>query len=166
MAAHLSRCAASPQILTLLQAAGRDELAFQIAIDDVVLYGQMDRMVYLEHPDAGQGWVVVDYKTEHLAGSVAEATAGHVNQIGAYLLAATQLVEHPVLYGALVFTEPGEVSTVPPDGRAIRDLIGQARTLAASSWDGALAAARTAPRNCESCPFRGGLCPGTQETSG
>ena len=83
------------------------EREFRVKLGQRELSGVFDGL----YKRAGDGWVVVDFKTVELGGRPASATAadrGFRLQVELYLWAASRILGSPALKGFIVFTASGE----------------------------------------------------------
>ena len=161
---HLRKTSADPHIEAIHAAVGRSEVPFRVASGQVVLRGQIDRL-YRQ----GSSWVVLDYKSEALQGSLEEAAVRHRSQLLAYGWAADRVLsargQGRVTAGEVYFTEIGAVFRLEPwspdDLAVVEGLLEQVAATARTPWEQIEADATRTPRPCGTCGFRGRGCRGT-----
>jgi ATP-dependent helicase/nuclease subunit A len=162
---HLGATAANPSVRRALQSPGWSDLPLQLPAHGLLLCGKLDRL-WLDR-DQG-GFVVLDWKSEPLAGRTAEqVAAAYELQLLVYGWAADQILQAQhqpgVVRADVVLTETGEVveMELPPERLAqvpalLREL---GRTLSCS-WEEVERQALRAARPCAQCGFRGRGCRG------
>ncbi len=162
---HTRRTRADPHLQRALDATGRSEVPFSVAAGPVVLRGQIDRL----YRDAS-GWVVLDYKSEAVVGSPADAAERHRSQLLAYGWAADRVLrangKGGVVAGEVYFTALGASHRLgpwqPSDLAAVEGLLEQVADTSRRPWAEVESRAITEPRPCDSCGFSGRGCRGNQ----
>jgi len=162
---HLRNTRKDPHIEAAHAATGRSEVSFRATHGSVVLRGQIDRL-YLDE----SGWIVLDYKSEVLVGSIADAGQRHRRQLLAYGWAADRILsargQGHVVAGEVYFTEIGAVHRLGPwtsqDLRQVENLLAEVALTAQMRWSEVESRATNAPRPCENCGFRNKGCRGVR----
>jgi len=160
----LRRASSDPHLQRLRQREGRAEVSFRVPAGPVVLRGQIDHLV---REDAG--WVVIDYKSEAVTGSVEVAAARHQRQLQAYAWAASRVLSarsERVVAGEVYFTDIGQSHRLgpwtPEALEGIPHLLDQVAQTAQMGWEQVEATATQQARPCDRCGFRGRGCSGTR----
>lgn len=136
---HLQRASDDPRVHERLLADGMSEVRFRLPLHGVILVGQIDR---LWRDDQGR-WVVLDWKSERIRGSVRAAAERHQRQLLAYAWAADRVLRahgQPGVHRAEVyFTDVGELVDfdpyTPADFQAFEAELSQVGTVGAMTWD-------------------------------
>ena len=156
--AHLRRTAADPRVQHRLLADGMDEVRFRMPLHapgdapadhELVLTGQIDR---LYQADDGT-WVVLDWKSGRVDGSVLDAARHHARQLLAYAWAADRILrahgQPGVSRAEVYFTDVAELVSLGPIGpdhhAAVEADLAEVSRYASLSWEDVVAGTAIAP---------------------
>ncbi|MCB9676758.1 MAG: UvrD-helicase domain-containing protein [Alphaproteobacteria bacterium] len=158
---HLGMLADDADLARWLDAPGFDELGVRQPFEGGVFVGRIDRLVL--DREAG-GFLVVDWKTEHVDDDPEEAATAHHLQLAAYAWAANAVVaargQPPVVGAVVYFTHRAEAVQIARDAlpSGIPALL--AEVAATRTLDEAWARAADHAPPCTTCAFFGRGCDG------
>lgn len=154
--AHVAATSQDPEVIRLLSAPALVEQSIRVPHGDVVVRGQLDRLVR-----DGDDWVVVDWKSEHPGPSLLDAAMRHRAQLAAYAWAAGAALGARVERAVVVFTGVGQaVPLVDLDVDGVPAALARVRDLARRDLTDVVQDAISDERPCDRCGFRGRACPG------
>jgi ATP-dependent helicase/nuclease subunit A len=162
---HLEATAANPEVRRALDAPGWSDLPVQLPAEGLTLCGRLDRL-WLDRERGG--FVVLDWKSEPLAGrTAAQVAAQYELQLLAYGWASDQILQAQrqpgVVRAAVVLTETGEVVESELSAERLAQVPALLRELGATlsmPWEEVEREARRSPRPCATCGYRGRGCQG------
>jgi ATP-dependent exoDNAse (exonuclease V) beta subunit len=160
--AQLASTRASPALGAVFDAPGATELGFRVVHGDCELVGQIDRL----YRDERGEWVVLDWKSEAIRGSLPLDAERHRTQLLAYAWAASRVLGEPVRRSEVWFTAAGTRAALGPwtaadftSIEALIDEVGEVARLSPREVD-ALATSIADPSPCARCGWLGTSCPG------